>query len=271
MVLAANMHFKNVGTNAQMGIRVTQMSSDWGQNTSQVEVVGLILLNANGSVSAKNIGCSIGGDASFTGPKFSFTLSQPGVEFAFINHTFTMQHGTDGNGTVTFSVSFDDTGTEYVGDSNSISVVLTLIRIPKQPGAPGTPTFANQEPRTLTVSWPAASGDGGNAVNNYELRMYKGADTSGGYSPSNGNSTTRNLTDLTPGALYTFTVLSQNDAKDNNGYSAPSASATVQMAAGVHIRIGGKWKIGVAYVRDAGKWKVAVPYVRDSGTWKLTE
>jgi len=271
MSLAQNSHTISVSSGGNLEIIVTQESSNWPDNTSQVTVTGRIgNVGSGGSTSSsKNILCDIGGEASFTGPHFGFALA-PGDSLTFIEHTFTVSHGLDGNKVVTFDVHYGSTGTAYFGSEQTVSVVLTLIRIPRRPAPPGLPTFSNELPTSLTVSWAGSPNNEGNLLTGYQLRIYKGPDTSGTYSSSFALNLSRNLTDLTPGGVYTFEVLAKNNAADNGGYSNPSGTATIQMFGGAWIRSGGTWKQVVPYVRTGGVWKLAVPYVRSGGTWKLT-
>lgn len=151
--------------------------------------------------------------------------------------------------------------------STRVSITLT-----SSPSTPSAPTFSKILPTSLTVSWTAPSSTGGLTLTGYKLRMYEGPDTSG--SPTDidisGSATTTNVAGLTPGTLYTFQVFAVNSSTDNDGLSDPSPSSTVQMLAGVWIRVGGVWKLAVPYVRTNGVWKLAVPFIRQSGVWKLT-
>jgi hypothetical protein len=272
MSLAQNAHTISVSTGGNLEIIVTQESSNWASNTSQVTVTGRIgNVGVGGSTSSsKDIPADIGGEQSFTGPHFGFALS-PGDSITFVEHTFTVVHDSDGNKVVTFDVHYGSTGTAYFGSEQTVSVVLTLIRIPIRPAPPGTPTFSNERPTSLTVSWAGSPNNGGNLLDGYQLRIYKGSGTSGPFSGNFAANLSRNLTGLTPGGIYTFTVLAKNDAADNGGYSNPSGSATIQMFGGSYVRSGGVWKAAIPYVRSGGTWRLAVPYVRSGGAWKLTE
>ncbi len=134
------------------------------------------------------------------------------------------------------------------------------------PDAPGTPTFSDELPTTLTVSWAAPSSDGGKPITDYILRKWEGHDSSGDHTDNHGNSRVRHLTGLTPGAAYTFKAIAINAI----GQSAESPGATEEMLPGCHIRVGGEWKLAVPHVRVGGEWKLATPHVRTGGVWKQT-
>jgi hypothetical protein len=260
-----------VGTDGQEQIVISQISQNQAGNTSQVQVTGL-LKNVGGSGvshTTRDITATITGNDSFTGPDFSYTL-QPGDSVIFIDHTFTVTHTSDGTKAVTYHVEYGDTGHDYLGSNQTATQSLTLTRIPKPPIRPGSPAFDNETPTTISVSWSGSPDDQGSVLNGYLLRRYEGQTATGDYVDNFGDSLTRNVTGLIPGAFYTFTTYAQNNAANNNGYSAASDPSTIQMVGGAYIRVGNKWKVAVSYVRADGVWKVAIPYVRNGGTWKLT-
>jgi Fibronectin type III domain/Siphovirus protein of unknown function (DUF859) len=268
----SNTNTDNVTGAGQLIITVSQVSQNAGANTSQVQVVGKI--KNTDTVRAfnldANISCSISGTQSFTGPDFSFDLS-PGESKTFINHTFTLTHDSDGTKSCSFTVHYGNTGVANFGSNKSLAASLTLTRIPKAPTKPGTPVASNELPTSLTLTWTAPSDSQGSAIKNYILRQYAGPAVAGTPIENSGNSLTRNLTGLTPGATYTFTVVAVNSSVQNSGVSPASTALTITLLPGAHIRVDGVWKTAVPYIRDSGDWKPAVPYVRNGGVWTLTE
>jgi Fibronectin type III domain/Siphovirus protein of unknown function (DUF859) len=264
-------HTTSVSSNGELTIVITQVSQDLVNNKSSVRVTGTIknVGTTRSWHSTINISATITGAASYTGSDFSFDLNA-GASKTFIDHTFTITHTSDGTKSVSFTVGYGSTGTSTFGDDKTSGTSLTLTRIPKRPSAPGAPSFSNDLPSSLTVSWTASADNGGKTITSYKLRRYDGSTTTGTYVDNDANNTSRNITGLTPGATYTFVVYAYNGSGDNGGYSDPSSSSTIQMLAGVRIRDGGTWKTAVPYIRTGGVWKMAVPYVRSGGVWAPT-
>lgn len=263
-------HEVNVSSDGVLQIGIAQDSQNLAANTSQVHVYGAIENSGSRSFhSDATISCSISGTASFTGAPFSYDLSD-GDSKVFIDHVFTITHGVDGTKSVSFTVHYGVTGTSTFPDNQSASASLTLTQIPKAPAKPGPPEFSNQMPTTVTVKWAASANNGGKAISSYKLRRYKGGSPSGSYVDSDANSLTRNVTGLVPGTEYTFTVYAFNGSADNGGYSDPSNPGSINMLAGIWVRVGGVWKVAVPFVRSGGVWKMAIPYVRSGGAWKQT-
>lgn len=261
----------NTSSDGRLRITVQQISQNQSANTSQVQVIGTLTNVGSGSSfhSDPTITADISGTASFTGGDFSYNLG-PGDSLNFISHTFTITHDAEGNKTVSFTVHYGSTGTSTFPGNQSVSVSLALAQIPKRPSPPGKPSFSNELPTSLTVKWTASSGNGGKAITSYLLRRYVGSSPSGAHVDSSANSLSRNVTGLTPGTNYTFTVYAYNGSADNGGYSDPSTANSVQQLAGVWVRVSGVWKIAVPYIRSGGVWKMAIPYVRSGGSWKQT-
>lgn len=262
---------QEVSATCKLAIRITQVSQDYAKFTSVVRVDGIM---ENGSDStakhlAANVSRSINGEGGYFPSRFSFSIAK-GKNFTFITHTFTVKHGSDGTRSVTFAVNYGVTGLTRFPDNESVGATLALDTIPLRPGAPGQPQFSNEAQTKLTVSWDAPADDGGGSVNNYILRRYNGTTATGNPIESSGNATTRNITDLDPGATYTFTVVVQTNSKQNGGVSPASPPNTITMTAGVWIRYGGKWVKAIPYIRYKGVWKQAIPYVRSGGVWKKT-
>jgi hypothetical protein len=265
--------FDNVSATGRLVIDIIQVDQRPLDNTSDVRVFGTI--ENSGTVnelhSASDIPCSIIGSASFTGAPFGFNLA-PGESKVFIDHTFAIVHGINGISAVSFTVKYGNSGSSTAfPDNQSVSAALLLDRIPKPPNAPTKPVFSNALPSTLTVTTNPPTDNGGSAVNDYIFRRYNGSSPTGAHVDNHGNSPSRNLSGLTPGAVYTFTVIAVNNAVNNGGQSPESVSATVQMVSGVHIRVGGDWVEAVPYVRNGGDWKMVIPYIRSAGVWKATK
>lgn len=178
--------------------------------------------------------------------------------------------GHDGNGNLNIGISFSASEYPIFGSASAYGT-LSADRLPRKPSPPGTPTFSNELPTSLTVSWTASTNNGGAAIDAYLLRYWPNAEGTGPYTDhSTSNNLSRSVTGLTPGQEYRFVVYAHNSSGENSGFSNPSGAAVVRMLAGVRIKVAGVWKMAMPYVKVAGVWKMALPYVKNGGSWKIT-
>jgi hypothetical protein len=270
--MTSNQFTNSFSSDADVQIVINLISQNVAANTSVVEVNGWMHNHTSSAVSnsTANTTRSITGDQSYTPGDFSFTVPANGA-FEFITHEFTIHHDGAGNASCHFWVQYGDSHTSVFGSNRGANVVLDLPRIPKRPSVTGKPTFTNIGPQTVDVAWTAPSDNGGLAITTYRLSRYNGSTPSGAFVASDGNTRTRHVTGLTPGATYCFVAYAKNTASDNGGWSNPSASAPLSMKAGAYIRVNGAWALAVPYIRSGGIWKIATPYVRTGGIWKVTE
>ena len=265
---------QTVSADGEIIIAINQISQDYATNTSHVQVTGQIkALSGNNAAILKrnyNIDGSISGDANYSTHGLYSGLDV-GKTFTFVQRTFTLWHGPLGNRTANFTVSYAGIlGVDSRFPQAQITNTLVLDRIPLDATKPGQPQFSNEKPTSLTVTWDAPVDDGGSPVVDYVLRRYNGTSATGTHIDNSGNSLTRNLTGLSPGATYTFTVVALNGSAIDHGVSPPSDPNTITTVAGSWIRVNGKWVKAIPYVRKLGVWKQAIPYVRSGGTWKKT-
>lgn len=263
-------HYETVGTNLRHRILVEQTAQNQAGNSSTVRVRGFLCNESDYRVwnLYNDIPRSISGTASYNPGPFGFD-TPPHTTFGYIGNYFTVVHDAEGYKTVNFTVYYGDTDVGF-GNDKYCSVSLALTRIPKRPSPPGTPSFSNQTPTTVTVSWAASSDNNGSAIVSYTLRRWTGGSQSGTYVDSVANNLSRNVTGLIPGTTYTFGVYAKNSSADNGGYSNISGDNHIQMIGSAWTRYGGTWKRAVPYVRTGGVWRVAIPYVRSDGAWKTT-
>ena len=266
------------GDGGEIEITISELSINVEGNTSLVQVTGTII-NDNSSDTASNstigISCSMSGtdslsnNYSYTGADFYIQLG-PGKSKVFILQSFVIPHDTDGSGSVDFTVRYGATNTAIFGTGASRTVTLALTQIALAADAPGQPSFTSILPTSVTLTWTAPENDGGASITQYRITQYNGDNTDLilGYYYAGG--LTINITGLTAGQDYTFTVAAYNGAGSNNGYSAESASSTVSMLAGAWTRVESIWEVAVPYVRVDGVWKMAVPWVRVAGVWLPT-
>jgi Fibronectin type III domain/Siphovirus protein of unknown function (DUF859) len=258
-------HEVSVGSYAWLKIIIDQVSQS-SNNSSRVRVRGVMRCSYHSWHYDANVSRSIYGSASYNPGDFSFNIGD-GDSYTFIDHTFTIDHNSDGTKTVSFTVKYGVTGLSNFGDNKTCSDSLALTRIASPPDHPGTPTFSNISATSLTVSWAAPADNNGASIDNYRLRRWTGSSQSGSYVDSVSNSRTRNVTGLVPGQTYTFAAYAHNSA----GWSSASGDAHTGTLSGAWIRVGTSWKMAVPYVRVNGVWKMAIPYVRQGGTWHPTQ
>lgn len=263
-------HTETCGTDGDVTINIKQNGQNLATNTSSVKVWGTIKNRNSATQTLHGIQGRITGTNSAT-DQFDLVLKHED-EKTFIDWSFDVVHSSDGTKTVDYTVHFDSTGNPVLGNSGSSEASLDLTPIAQPTDVPGNPTFSDNLPGTITVSWTKPSDDGGAVIQYYRLRRYTGRSLVPPYKDyivKKGLTTT--ITDIVPGTLYTFLVQAYNASAINDGFSDPSGSEAIQTVGGGYVRYGGRWKAAIPYVRHGGKWKLAVPYIRKSGVWDLTE
>lgn len=247
---------------------VEQVGQSQSGNYSNVRVRGIMKNNGQGT-SWGSASRSISGTNSWSGSG-DFNIGA-GASLTFIDHTFRVNHNSDGTRQVAYVIHLGSTSTTTFGSGGSVTVSLSLRRIAKKPSPPGKPSFSNELPTSVTVSWAASTNNGGTSIDHYLLRYWPNAAGTGSYiDHSKANNRSRVVTGLTPGRTYRFVVYAHNGSADNDGYSDRSSANIFQMLAGVWLKISGVWKLAVPYINVAGVWKLAVPYIKSGGVWKMT-
>jgi hypothetical protein len=255
----------NAGSSGFLTITVAQVSQNWAKNQSIVRVTGTLKNGGSGSSSVSGVTRDITGDGSYNPDKWNHNFD-PGEAFDFIQHEFTMTHGSDGFAHVNFTVEFGPTGTGTFGSGSSSAVGLELDRIPQKPDKPQNMRITAQGPTSLSLAWDPPIDDHGNAVYDYDMRTYRTFDKSDNPTHNHGNSRTRNLTHLDAGGKYWFTAVAINHAGEDSGISNEADLVFTQMQPGFWIRINGEWTTADVYVRSGGVWKLATPWVRSGQT-----
>ncbi len=116
--------------------------------------------------------------------------------------------------------------TSGLGSNNFVSFPIEFAGEATVPGAPGTPT-ATAGAGQATVSWAAPASDGGSAITNYTVTSSPGGLTCTKASAP----LTCDVTGLTNGTPYTFTVAATNAIGDSDP-SAPSNEVTPNVPSG---------------------------------------
>lgn len=133
------------------------------------------------------------------------------------------------------------------------------------PGPPGDPTFSDEGPTSITVSWTPVTDTEGFTITRYLLQYFK--DGSSTPTDSDGDSLTRNITGLTPGSVYSFQVRGWHIPGLAFGIGELSGLSTIRMVSGTKIRHSGTWFDAYPYVRVGSIWKPATVFVRHNGLW----
>lgn len=200
---------------------VQQTYQNQGGNYSHVRVRGILHRSGPGtSYNNNNIAKAIRGTNSWDGSGgFSITGT---ASQTIIDVTFTVYHNSAGYATVNYSMDYGNTGTSAFGDPPSLSLSLTLTRIPKPPGVPPSFTRTFTAPRTIKYSWGAAATNG-STVNQYQLQV-----------ANNSAFTSGVATYATTGRSYSFT--------------APKVGYIVYARVRAHNGAGwGSWSSGISY------------------------
>jgi Fibronectin type III domain len=281
MTYASASHYEQVADQARHRILIEQTAMNQHDNTSTVRVRGMMYNDTDEPVYSlhQDMARSISGDGSYT-PGNTWFYVEPtewgepwGYDyspFTYIDHSFVVSHNSAGFATAAYTVTYGETNSIF-GDWRSCSASLSLARVPRRPSPPGMPAFSNVTPTSVTVSWAPPSDNGGSTITSYRLRRYTGGSPVGPYTDSTSSGLSRNVTGLSPGTNYCFTVYAKNSAHDNDGWSDASLDSNIQQLGGTWIRNGGKWYRAVAYVRYQGEWRMAQPFVRSGGTWHQTD
>jgi hypothetical protein len=256
---------KTVGDgDGDIQIIITQVSQSPVNNTSQVNVKGWIHNNATGTVShtANDINGFIRGEASWVST-FGFSIPAGGA-FKFIDHTFTVDHNSDGTKSVNFTVGYTDTHTLTFGAGWTISATLVLDKIVQPPAAPTITGFTGGTSTQVTVNWVPAFflTDGPTAYRVVVQQFTTLAVQPAPVTYNVGNVVLLTVTGLAPGSSYIFQVFAKNASLINGGWSKGSAEAIYGPLPKIHIRIGGVWRDATPYIRDGGSWRLAIPFIR---------
>ena len=136
------------------------------------------------------------------------------------------------------------------------------------PSAPGTPTYTNVSPTSVTVNWAAPSNTGGSAILEYAVARSIGStvNTTEVTILTGSTSRSRSFTGLTPGEQYTFRIRARNGVN----WGAWGSPSTVRMQYGVWVLDSGIWKLAAPFVKHNDAWKPAIPMVLHNGVWKPT-
>lgn len=223
----------NVGNWGEWQIWVTQDSQNIGANTSRVRVRGRAFNNGTARAYNNNgVGVSIRGQDSWNG---NVVLDVPAGGFrTLFDRTFTVTHGPDGYKSVKYTANLGNTGTSTFGGGGSVSLTLTLDRIPKPPDKVAIPSTQFYAPDEVVVRWSRPDNNGSN-IDNYEIEFDNNWDFSspGSRWTDSGSTFAYRITNMPIDTAYRFRVRAHN----GRGWGAWSDSTLFRIP-GVPSRVG---------------------------------
>lgn len=223
----------NVGSRGEWEIWLTQESQNLSANTSRVRVRARAHNNGTAASYDNSVGVSIRGQDTWNG---NVVLDVPaGGLKTLIDQTYTVNHGPDGYKTVSYTVNLGNTGTTTFGGGGSVSLALSLDRIPQAPSRPDPPTVQFDAPRDMIVRW-ASTDNNGSTIDNWEIEFdNNGADypSPGSRYTDSGASRSYRIQDMVIDTKYWFRVRAHN----SRGWSPWSYSASYTIP-GVPGRVG---------------------------------
>lgn len=211
---------KDVSTYGRWQIVVDLVSQSVSNNYSRVRVRG-IMYNDGGSTSFNNNGISkkITGSKSWSDTS-AFSVAGHSSS-TIIDETFTIDHDSNGNASVSFTVSYGATGTSTFGGGASISTSMTLDRIPQEPKAPPGLTRSFTAPRNIKLTWDAANNMGA-TITNYVVQYDDNSSFSSPTNVSAGTDRTQTITVPSDGKTWWFRVYAVN----SRGNGPPSSAVS---------------------------------------------
>lgn len=144
----------------------------------------------------------------------------------------------------------------------SVRSEVTTLRVANPPTPP---TLVVVDQRTISVTFPVPSDNGGTPILEYQIGY--GLTSTAPSSTTSGSPVTPNaVSGLLPGTQYYFWIRVRNSV----GWSSWSNPSSAKTISGVRIKVDGVWKEAIPYVRVSGSWVLARPWVRIMGVWKET-
>jgi hypothetical protein len=201
---------KNIGTKGRMRVSVDLVSQDLVNNTSIVRVKGDVWVTSktytdnSGKCKARFTGTNSTDDKVING---SYTSKARLI----LDETFTINHDSDGDKTVSYTFTFGPTTTTSLGKVvSSVSTSLVLPTIPVNPGYPLGVTAVLTLPHGITVNYTLPITN--SPILEYQIGYSKNSDMSNSTVISNGTVLTKTFSDLDQASTYYFQIRARNVA-----------------------------------------------------------
>lgn len=205
---------KAVGSGGEIQIIVDLVTQSVSNNRSVVRVRGIMHNNSGRSYDSSGVSVSISGTNSWSSTR-TFDIASNG-SFTIVDQDFTVNHGTDGRKSVSYTFKLGSTLTGTFGSGGSVTVGMTLPRIDTGgggstatiPGKVARPTLQHVSGTTFNVSWPTPN-NGGSGILEYRIRV---DDSASFPSPvfTETTSISQNITNATMGKRWHVCVQARN-------------------------------------------------------------
>lgn len=209
------------GHSYRLKVELVRVSSNTSANTSVVRLRGWIESTNGSSFSVSSYHYLRLDGVTYADGSWSFAVAANGSSLAF-ETTRTVTHSTYGNKTVSATVGFSNAFT-----SLSVSISLTLPRIPQLPGAPTAAPTATRTGTSVKVTSAAASGHG-DTIEAYQIRRrHNHSGSYGSWTSATGRTLTHSISQYASSYSYQY----QSRAKTVRGWGPYSATRTITIPA----------------------------------------
>lgn len=253
-------------SNYYIDVDATLVSQDQGAKTSYIYWrVNVVKTAGSGFASTTNQGNS-GSASSNVGQlwangnmAYNFQNGQNTGTFTIADGHFTVQHGSDGQGSYyvdgTLTLNLLGTASAGTGWRN----LPSLARVPDAP----TPLFVDQNTQTTLRYAFSGNYDGGAPIIEWQVGYGTDPNIIMWERWSDGLYT---AVDLAPATTYYFWSRGRNSV----GWGPWSSRWDGRTIAGARVKVDGNWKEAIPWVKVDGNWKLAQPWVKVDGNWKKT-